>query len=140
MRGSARWCSASRIPLGASVRSGWQRDQLVHTAIEIGEPLVEQRAIHRRAAAIAFGQHLGQIRQRESDDQRALYQLHTRDRRRWIPAIAGRRAPRVRQQSETLVVAQRVGADARLAREVAGAEQSIAHFTRFETTVESPVL
>ena len=133
----------SRVPIRCECTKLFaQGNQLLDSAIEIVQPFLEQRAHFstRRAAAIALSQHLDQVTEREAHHQRALNQVHARSRCRWVASIARRRPPCTRQQPQPLVVTECVRADARLAGEVARPEQSIAHFTRFDTAVESPVL
>lgn len=89
-----------------------------------------------------FAEHVGQVVEREADDERALNELYALHAVGWIAAVAARRPRRSRQQALPFVVPERVGADAREARELPWAERraAIPHDYRFLTSSESPVL
>ena len=74
----------------------------------------------RRAARVALPEHAPEILEREAHVEGALDQPDARKRLRGVDAVAVRAAVRRREQPFLLVVAERIGAHARLPRQLPG--------------------
>jgi hypothetical protein len=94
---------------------------LRHARFELGETLSSDPAdgAARRSTRIALTQDAREIVEREPHVERALNQSHAVKRAGGIFPISIRRAARRREQSFPLVVPQRIGAHARLPRQLA---------------------
>src|SRR5689334_9948081 len=102
-----------------------QGPQTAKARVELGQPAgheVADRAARRRAA-IALGEDARQLVEGEADDEGTLDEPHARRRLGGVAAIAVGAARCLRDHALPLVVAQRVGAHAALARHLARAER-----------------
>ena len=102
---------------------------------ELGDPGVEQLQFSgkqraclpaRDASPISFIQEQGQLRDRDAEGERAPDELHAVPRGNRIRPVSVRRARRRLQQSLSLVVAKRVGADSGPCRERSSSQRTSA--------------